>query len=322
VSDVTLRATRSRDIRAPNLNELFLAGQINTQTVNDPFRGNANTVIRRPQVGNLALKPEVADTTGAGLTFKPRLLAGLSLSADYYRIDVRDAIATVQQQQIIDRCFGGDTALCSAIIRDANGSVTQITVKPINLFSEVAEGVDLEASYRMPLWQGELGIRALATHVIERRIDDGVTLIDLAGDNAAGVSAAAEGSAANWRYFGVVGYDRGNYAVSLIGRGVSGGVLENSHIECRSACPPSTLSRKTIDDNHVDGAFYADLSIVYRPQLPKHRVELFAKIDNVADTPPAAVPSNGTIVFIDTGTNPLLYDTVGRTYRVGVRYRW
>ena len=322
VSDVTLRATRSHDIRAPNLNELFLAGQVNTQTVNDPFRGNATVVIRRPQVGNLGLNPEVANTTGMGLTYQPRFVAGLSLAADYYRIDVQDAITTIQQQQLIDRCFAGDATLCPAIVRDASGAIAQITVRPINLLSEVAEGLDLEGSYRMPLWNGELSVRAWATHVIERKIDDGVLVADLAGDNAAGVGWAAEGSAANWRYFGMVGYDRGRYAISLIGRGVSGGVLNNAYVECSSDCPPSTTNHKTIDDNRIDGALYADLSVVYRPLTPPHHMEVFLKIDNLADTAPAAVPSNGTIVFIDSGTNPQLYDTVGRAYRVGVRYRW
>ncbi|HEY4368820.1 MAG TPA: TonB-dependent receptor [Steroidobacteraceae bacterium] len=320
--DLTFRATRSRDIRAPNLNELFLAGQVNTQTVNDPFRGNATTVILRPQVGNLNLKPEAADTTGIGLVYQPSFVPGLSMSADYYDIDVKDAISTILQQQIIDRCFNGNTALCPAIVRDAAGVVTQITVQPINLSSEVAEGLDLEASYRKPLWNGELSLRALATHVIKRKLDDGISVTDLAGDNAAGVTSAAEGSAANWRFLGMIGYDRGSYGVTLIGRGVSAGVLDNSNIECTTGCPPSTVNRKTIDNNHVKGALYADLSLVYRPVVGDHKTEVFLKVDNLADTAPAVVPSNSTLVFIDSGTNPLLYDTVGRTIRAGVRFLW
>lgn len=322
VRDVTLRATRSRDIRAPNLNELFLAGQVNTQTVNDPFRDNAVTVILRPQVGNLDLEPEQADTTGIGFVYRPSFVPGLSMSADYYRIEVKDAIATILQQQLIDRCYAGQSELCSAIQRDASGVVTQITVQPINLNSEIAQGLDLEASYHRRLWNGEVTLRALATRVLERKIDDGVTVTDLAGDNAAGSTSAAEGSAATWRFLGLVGYDRGPYAARLVGRGVSGGVLDNAFVECRTNCAAASVERRTIDDNHVDGAFYFDLSLLYRPQRTARRTEFFIKIDNLADTAPPAVPGTGTLVFIDSGTNPLLYDTVGRTFRAGVRAQW
>ena len=38
--DLRLRGTRSRDIRAPNLSELFQAGRQSTTSYNDPFNNN------------------------------------------------------------------------------------------------------------------------------------------------------------------------------------------------------------------------------------------------------------------------------------------
>ncbi len=55
---------------------------------------------------------------GLGVVYQPDFAPGLSMSVDYYRIDVDKAIATIQQQAVIDRCFAGNTALCSAIVRD------------------------------------------------------------------------------------------------------------------------------------------------------------------------------------------------------------
>lgn len=316
VSNLTFRGTRSRDIRAPNLNDLFLAGQVNTQQVSDPFRGNATALILRPMVGNLNLDPEEADTVGLGVVYQPSFVPGLNLSVDYYRINVDKAIATIQQQQIIDRCYAGNTALCSAIVRDQNGVVTQITVQPVNLLSETAEGVDIEASYRRPLWNGNLTLRALATHVIQRETDDGITVTELAGDNS--------GSAADWRWLAVASYDVGSYGMSLIGHGVSNGQMENAYIECTSSCPTPNVVNRTIDNNHIAGAVYADLSFTYR--LLGHgelrNLELFFKVDNVTDRDPPPVGSIAGVSFVDPGVNPLLYDTVGRTYRAGVRVQW
>src|SRR5690606_7236888 len=285
VSNLTFRGTRSRDIRAPNLNDLFLAGQVNTQQVSDPFRGNVTALILRPMIGNLNLDPEEADTVGLGVVYQPAFAPGLSMSLDYYRIEVEKAIATIQQQQIIDRCFAGNTALCSAIVRDGNGVVTQITVQPVNLLSETAEGVDIEASYRRPLFSGNLTLRALATHVIERQVDDGIAVTELAGDNS--------GSAADWRWIAMASYDNGSYALSLIGHGVSDGQLENAYIGCTSACPAPTVVNRTIDNNHIAGAVYADLSLTYRPRnrWDLRSLELFFKIDNVADRDPPPVGS-------------------------------
>lgn len=316
VSNLTFRGTRSRDIRAPNLNDLFLAGQVNTQQVSDPFRGNATALILRPMIGNLNLDPEEADTLGLGVVYQPSFVPGLSMSVDYYRIDVDKAIATIQQQQIIDRCFAGNTALCSAIVRDQSGVVTRITVQPVNLLSETAEGIDFEASYRRPLLSGNLALRALATHVIERRIDDGITVTELAGDNS--------GSAADWRWLAMASYDNGHYAMSVIGHGVSDGHMENAYIECRSSCPAPTVVDRTIDNNHIAGAVYADLSFTYRllDRVDFRNFELFFKVDNVADRDPPPVGSIVGVSFVDPGVNPLLYDTVGRTYRAGIRLQW
>jgi outer membrane receptor protein involved in Fe transport len=316
VRNLTFRGTRSRDIRAPNLNDLFLAGQVNTQQVSDPFRANATALILRPMIGNLNLDPEQADTLGVGVVYQPGLAPGLSMSVDYYRIDVDKAIATIQQQAIVDRCFAGNTALCSAIVRDANGVITQVTVQPVNLLSETAEGVDIEASYRRPVWGGNLTLRALATHVIERRIDDGITVTELAGDNS--------GSAAQWRWLGMASYDTYDYGISLIGHGVSSGKLENAYVECTSACPAPSVVNRTIDNNRVAGAVYLDLSLTYRLHDTGglRNCELFFKVDNLADRDPAPVGSIAGVSFVDPGVNPLLYDTVGRAYRAGIRLRW
>jgi outer membrane receptor protein involved in Fe transport len=67
------------------------------------------------------------------------------------------------------------------------------------------------------------------------------------------------------------------------------------------------VNRPTIDNNHVDGAFYLDRGGWYEV-LPG--TTAYFKVDNVLDEDPARVT-----IF----SNPALYDALGRVYRLGVR---
>ena len=85
LQDLRFRATRSRDIRAPNVTELFTTraqtflGQVTNPTTNQiiPAVGFS--------AGNLQLAPETADTVTAGVVFSPRMLPGFQASIDFFQ---------------------------------------------------------------------------------------------------------------------------------------------------------------------------------------------------------------------------------------------
>jgi outer membrane receptor protein involved in Fe transport len=76
-----LRATRSRDIRAPNISELFENGGSSNTNVFDPVLGRS-VQIREIEAGNPNLKPEKADTLTAGAVIQPTFLKRLTASID------------------------------------------------------------------------------------------------------------------------------------------------------------------------------------------------------------------------------------------------
>ena len=133
IEDIRFRVTRSRDIRAPNLNELFQAGTANTDSVSNPFF-NAVTGTATPlngvvyntasigysglATGNLNLRPERADSWNIGGVVSPRFIPGFSASVDYFRIDLEGAIDSLSAQTIINFCFQGRTDVCAAITQD------------------------------------------------------------------------------------------------------------------------------------------------------------------------------------------------------------
>jgi outer membrane receptor protein involved in Fe transport len=307
VAGLILRGVRSRDIRAPNLSELYLAGQTQAQDVNDPFNNLALVRMQRVTVGNTDLRPEKADTTSFGIVYTPPFLRRFSASVDYYKIDLGGAITTLANQEIADRCFRGETAICQYIIRNSAGTITQLIAKPINVATLKTRGLDIEASFRQPLNEiissldGTLTIRALGSHIAKRTTISGGVSTEAAGQNTA--------DAPKWRWLGTVSIDTPHNSFTLTMRGISAGVYDNLW-----------TSGVDIDNNRIKGANYFDLALSHRFQTePRRQLEVFAKIENLFDKDPPVVASNA---ISGLQTNPILYDVIGRAYRVGARFRY
>lgn len=298
IEDVRLRATRSRDIRAPNLNDFYQAGLTQRQNVNDPFRNNVSTNFMRTSSGNLNLDPEAADTTAFGVVLEPRFLPQLRASVDYFSIDIEDAITVLTNQQIVDRCFDGDQSMCDFIVRDAGNVITNIFVQPINIASLKVRGMDFDVSFQQRLDfiapSAALTLRLFATRVFEYVENNSFVADEFAGENS--------GSVPDLRINGTALYQQGPVKLAVTARFISDGVLDNAWVE-----------GVDIDDNTVPSVMYFDVGGTYAHG--DGNLEVYFRVDNVADKAPPAV---GTAIL---GTNPTLYDTIGRTTRIGLRYK-
>ncbi|MEH3158337.1 MAG: TonB-dependent receptor [Sphingomonas taxi] len=325
IPDVKLRGTVSRDIRAPNLAELFAPGTGRTNTVNvTQANGTVATYqFNESTVGNPQLQPEVAKTYGAGAVFTPTFLPGFAASVDYYNITIRDAIDVLTAQVIADQCYQQAIATSCAFISTTGGrgvttqglAVTSIEIKPFNFVSTRTSGLDLEASYRRPIGPGNLTLRALASRAFYLKSDNGATLTtDAAGQNTGGLP--------DWTYRFSAGYDLPmGLSVQGIARGVSPGVYNNNWIVCSTDCPLSTADRRTVNTNHIDGAFFFDVNASYDMQIDGAKAQLFLSIRNIANKDPVLVGNgptgNNTPAYPQT--NRALYDVLGRVFRLGVR---
>src|SRR6185436_7280459 len=136
------RATRSRDIRAPNTDELFRPRTTAFQTVDG---------ILTPTVsgGNTGLTPEAADTITAGFAIRGSgIFQGLRASIDYYDIDVDDAISTLTPQLLVTRCRT-QGVYCDLVDFNPNGSVAQVRTVFQNLNRLQTKGFDIELNYAL-----------------------------------------------------------------------------------------------------------------------------------------------------------------------------
>jgi outer membrane receptor protein involved in Fe transport len=318
IPDIRFRATRSRDIRAPNLGELYTAGSTRINVLIDPTQNNASVQFAGTTRGNALLKPERADQWGVGVVLQPRFIPGFAFSADYYDIKIEGAIGSVAAQTIVDRCAEGVQAFCSAVVRGPNafGNNLQVFESPFNFASQRAKGIDFESSYRVPVGAGDLTLRAMATRYIKNYFDNGIDApTDTVGQNAAG-------GAPKWLYRVQGTYANEGFTFNLTGRGISSGVYDNSFVECTSGCPASTVTNRTIDNNRIKGAFYVDATLSFDVEVAERELQFFLSANNLFDKdPPVVAPGPAGSAYATPATNQALYDLLGRTYRVGVRFK-
>jgi outer membrane receptor protein involved in Fe transport len=93
--------------------------------------------------GNPFLTPEVAYEWSYGAVYSPKWTRGLTLSADFWHIDLR-SIAAVPDGNFVtahEKLFPQD------VIRDPTGAITSVILPNLNLTGAVVEGLDYEAIY-------------------------------------------------------------------------------------------------------------------------------------------------------------------------------
>ena len=327
-SPLRIRGVVSRDVRAPNLSELFAAPTTTTTPgITQPVPAGTPqpppiTVLQNT-IGNPNLKPEVAKNYEAGIVLtNPAGLEGFSASVDYYYIEIKDIISTLSAQQQVNFCKDPVSPILSycATLDLTTPGREFVNVQSFNLASVITKGMDFEGSYQMPLDRihapGNLTVRALATHVIGFTSYSGipgVANVELAGQNSGG--SGTFGNTPYWKLYGVQSWDWQSIGFDLTERWFSSGVFGHQYVVCQTGCPVSTTNNPTINYNHMAGAFYLDLGARYSIS---DGMTAFVKVDNVFNKDPAAAPQTNTGLDV----NPALYDTIGRIYRAGFRFNF
>jgi outer membrane receptor protein involved in Fe transport len=300
-ADLRIRATRSRDIRAPNPEELFSGPLAANVLISDPARGGAQSTVPIVTSGNPNLRPEKADTTVVGFVYRPSWLSGFDFSVDGYNIKIKDAIASLTLQDYLNRCAAGDSDACARVNRNAAGVVTGGFNGPFNFVSLQARGIDIEVGYRTTLFDGNLSLRGFASYVDRLSTTTSVT-INRAGDLNSG--GGSPNSVPRWRGLATLNYDKGGANGFLQMRYIGSGDLD------------VTFTEASTNFNHVKAQAYFDGQIGY--EVTK-AFELSLNVQNLLDKDPPFAPFVGNY---NVPTNASLYDQLGRTYRVRARIRF
>ena len=180
VSDVAFRGSYGNAVRAPNIGELFqptlgasnfftdpcTPGQINNGTkyrqancdatlaavgaVVSPALQTGNFV-NGISSGNQRLKPEVARTWTAGVLLRPSFLSGFNASLDWYDINLKNAINTIDAGTLATLCVDQPTVpnqFCNQFTRaQGTGIINSFVVGPLNVANFHTAGLDINTNY-------------------------------------------------------------------------------------------------------------------------------------------------------------------------------
>ena len=114
--------------------------------------------------GSTELNPEEADTYSFGVVVTPESVPGLSVSLDWYDIEVTDAISSINPETTLIQCLEtGDAAFCDSIGRGLNDTLwlglatvgNGIDARSTNIGFYATSGVDVEVNYSFDI--GNMG---------------------------------------------------------------------------------------------------------------------------------------------------------------------
>ncbi len=217
VEGFRIRGGINRAVRAPNVQELFVPNSLGLGGSEDicsgpvpdaTFEECARTGVTAAQYGNIvpnpagqynsydggnpALNVETADTLTVGVVWTPRSITGLSLTVDYYDIQIADTISAFAPDDTIRACAAnGDPALCGLIHRDVRGTLWLVGQYPggaytvstnQNIGDFRARGFDVSAAYPWNLGDhGFINFSFVGSNMFENSIDNPLISYDCAG---------------------------------------------------------------------------------------------------------------------------------------------
>jgi outer membrane receptor protein involved in Fe transport len=345
VTDVKFRGTRAVSTRAPNINELysppsqdFPSGLVDpcigvTATSSDPASlacraapgVNANIaanggVFTQSQSdlqgvsgynrGNPDLGAEKGRSSTVGVVITPRSIPALSkftFTADYFKINISDAIVSTPRQYSLAQCYGGgNTSYCSFITRRPTaegaynaGSIRYSDTAVSNSGGKGTEGIDMTVSWADRVGPGRLAVQTSYTYL--KTLWDvplpGADKDESAGELESPRNKAVLGLAYKWGPVGI------STTTTYTGRSK----LDDQFL----------INFENPQDAPKIGSYTTtDFQVTYDV---KKAFQVYFGMDNAFDRKPARIisglPGNST----GTETDASVYDPIGRRYYLGLR---
>lgn len=352
--ELRFRGTYQHSVRAPNFNELFSGGSSFVQafdpcSVTTNFRaaggasarqlcldtgvsaGGVDSFVATPGLqvplgyaGNPNLKPEKADTYTLGMAFQAM---GFTGSIDYYNIRIKKPIFGPDTNMFIAACYGyqgnlnpdldADNDYCASVVRsgsnlsfvavpsdlggDANSNFTQVNQGKIK-----TSGIDFQLGYRLPTEfvneNAALNFGLYVNYLFDYKVQElpGVTL-DYAG-TASYFGAGLGTSFPEWK--GTLNLDwMLNDTLTLSSRVRYIDSMKNR----------ASIQFPGEEFTGPDSVWYFDFAVQANVDALTFRVGL----NNAFDKQPPEYQPN-----VQSGTDPSLYDVIGRRGYVSVGLRF
>jgi iron complex outermembrane recepter protein len=146
IGALTLRGSYTEAFHAPALSEISPASTQSAGFFPDPVSGRPRFAEVRV-IGNPNLQPEVAYESSYGAVYSPKWLRGLTLSADWWHLDMRSIASLLGTQFIVDLNIPGLVIRGPPEIPGRPGPIILVIDPNENLTGAIFEGLDYEAIY-------------------------------------------------------------------------------------------------------------------------------------------------------------------------------
>ena len=327
--DIKLRTTWSVDIRAPGLSDLFATGSESNSSVKDPKTQVTVTVFTNT-AGNINLVPEVARTITGGVVFTPQWIEGLSMSADWYSINLTGGIASLNSNTFLNQCnptlqsvihpgtLGNpNDPLCTHLVftgPPSSGfpnqpSLSFIEQTPINIASQSVSGLDLQANYTMNFWDGTIAWQGIANYNDENTTSQPGT----ATNDSAGTAGTPK-----WKGILSADFTQGPMSLTVQSRWYGTSKIANDS-NTGNMATAQTANLYPVDKFEVPFWAYLDLRANYKWN---DNIQFYGAIDNALNIPPALLPLRSNNIIHSVPSNQSTYDLIGRQYRLGIRFSY
>lgn len=343
VRDIRLRGMYAVSVRAPNIGELFtpqspaisvpddpcLAANVGLGPAPDRRLANCTVDLARfgldPRTytldpnfigfsyggiggGNPNLKEEEGTSLTYGFVYVPRFIPELTLSVDFYDIEIDNVIISPNPTSVVNGCYDNfdsiDNQYCGLITRYGDssslgyGAIQTVVLTTRNLAKLSTSGIDFQVDYSHMIGPGALSARLIANYVDsyeEKPLTEAVLSNELVGGPR--IPEIRGGLQ--------LGYNINALSLNYQLRYIDG---------VRFALVQPANPVETTAPYQVGSETISDVNASYRFALGGQQYQLSLGVDNVFNTEPP--PGTRTNRF--TGGSPY-YDPIGRFYYAGLR---
>lgn len=319
---IRLRGTYGTGFRIPNVPELFGGVSEGNLTTTDPcsrYTSSGNvaliancqasgvpanytqlgTTILTTVGGNQSLRPESSTTWTVGTVISPRgIIPGLSLTADWFDIKIKDAIRAIPGSTKLAVCYASQNLshpFCSDFTRSAlTGEVTYLSAQPINTGREEMNGLDLGLVYSGAVGEVKISLDLNMTYLNKYVVNPFPGGAPIYFD---GFIGGGNGGYPKWRGYGVLTAEKDGISATWSTQWIGKATDFNASA--------GDIGYRT------PNVFYHNLQLAFAID-EKTRFQIGA--DNLFDRKAPYIQS-----FTDANTDTMTYDLLGRRFYAGFR---
>jgi iron complex outermembrane receptor protein len=295
--DLMLRAVAATGFRAPNVSELYGGNTGSYDYLTDPWGNEQDPQILVNYTSDENLEPEESESYTAGLVYSPHFIDGMSLTLDYWRFRVTNAITRLDAQKGLKDCYAGNQLACDTFKITSDGDLSDFTNPLTNVGSQNTSGIDFNLAYSFEGLGLDWKINNDLTYLLEFE-QDGVSYDGTIDGNF--------GAYAEVRNNFSIQASRGDWSLMYYNRYI--GKMDDIYTDYDQNDNPFTAVAK------ADAVMYHNIVGTYHFT---DGLTASLGVKNLTDEEPSFV-SNGS----DAGTVPEVYDTIGRQIYGGVTYKF